>query len=56
MVTFFVMVLAAGAVLLWVLPVSKDRNKRMAAQIGGGALFTVGIAGIVMNLMGPAAV
>ncbi|MBS7670171.1 hypothetical protein [Croceicoccus gelatinilyticus] len=55
MVTFFVMVLAAGAVLLWVLPVSKDRTKRLATQVGGGALFTVGVAGIVMNLMGPAA-
>ena len=55
MVTFFVMLLAAGAVLLWVLPVSKDRTKRLASQIGGGALFTVGIAGLVMNIMGPTA-
>lgn len=56
MVTFFILVLVAGAGLLWVLPVSKDRTRRLAAQVGGGALFTVGVAGIVMNSMGPAAV
>jgi len=54
MTTLFVLVIAAGATLLWFLPVSKDRNRRLATQIGGAVLFAIGIGGIVLQLMGPA--
>ena len=55
MVTLFIMVLAAGGFLLWYLPLPRDRTKRMAAQVGGTALFAIGIGGLVLQLMGPAA-
>ena len=55
MTTLFLLALAAGACLLWFLPVSKDRRKRLASQVGGTALFAVGIIGLVLQLIGPAA-
>lgn len=54
MVTLFMLALAAGACLLWLLPVSKDRTKRLVSQVSGTALFGIGVVGILLQLMGPA--
>lgn len=53
MVTLTILAIAAGAFLLWFLPLSKDRTRRLATQIGGSALFAIGIAGLLLHLMGP---
>ncbi|WP_164844002.1 hypothetical protein [Croceicoccus ponticola] len=50
-----IMVLAVGALLLWFLPIPRDRTKRMASQAGGTALFGIGLCGLVLQLMGPVA-
>lgn len=55
MVTLSILAIVAGACLLWFLPVSKDRTRRLASQIGGATLFAIGIGGVVLGLMGPAA-
>jgi len=55
MVTLFIMALVAGAIVLWFMPLPKDRTKRLASQTGGTVLFGIGLVGIVVQLMGPAA-
>ncbi|WP_156500516.1 hypothetical protein [Croceicoccus bisphenolivorans] len=55
MVTLSILVIAAGAFVLWFLPLPKDRTKRMASQAGGTILFGLGLCGLVLQLMGPAA-
>ncbi|MBB3991458.1 hypothetical protein [Croceicoccus naphthovorans] len=53
MLTLFILTIAAGAFLLWYLPVPKDRTRRMATQVGGTTLFGIGLCGLVLQLMGP---
>ena len=52
MVTLTILAIAAGAFLLWFLPLSKDRTRRLATQVGGSALFALGVGGLLLHLMG----
>lgn len=51
----FVAIICAGAFLLWYLPVPRERTRRLATQAGGSALFGLGIGGLLLQLMAPAA-
>lgn len=55
MVVLLALIIAAGAFVLWFMPLPRDRTKRLASQVGGTVLFGIGLVGIVMRLMGPIA-
>lgn len=55
MFALWMLVIAAGAFVLWYLPVPRDRTRRLASQTGGTVLFGIGLCGIVLQLMGPVA-
>ncbi len=55
MILLSIMVLCVGAFLLWFLPLPRDRTRRIASQLGGTTLFGIGICGLVLQLMVPAA-
>lgn len=55
MLTLWILVIAAGAFVLWYLPVPRERTRRLASQAGGTVLFGIGLCGVVLHLMGPVA-
>ncbi|MDR7101001.1 hypothetical protein J2X37_000151 [Croceicoccus sp. BE223] len=53
MILLSVMILCLGAFVLWFMPLPRERNRRVASQIGGTALFGLGMCGLVLQLMVP---
>lgn len=51
----FVAIICIGAFVLWYLPVPRERTRRIGTQAGGSALFAIGIGGLVLQMMAPAA-
>ena len=49
--TFFILALAAGFILLLVVPHSKDRRQRFLQRGGSTALFAIGLVGSMYSLM-----
>ncbi|HEX2793480.1 MAG TPA: hypothetical protein VHN58_03520 [Croceicoccus sp.] len=55
MILLSIMVLFLGAFVLWFMPLPRDRTRRIASQLGGTTLFGIGVCGLVLQLMAPAA-
>jgi hypothetical protein len=51
MLTFFALLAATGLVLLVMLPLPKDRTKRLLSQAGCTSLFALGLCGSMLQIM-----